>query len=216
MTEIKFCGLTRPDDAAMAGALGAAYAGVIFADGPRTLTPERASVVLTGLPAHVRRVGVFAKRPPREIAEVAAQVALDVVQLHGDPTAGDVAALRTLFHGEVWSVSRISGTVLPDRVVDLFEIADAVVLDAFVADRLGGNGVALAWTDIARAVNAARGSRRLVLAGGLRAETVAAAIGALRPSVVDVSSGVESAPGIKDHSRMRAFRDAVAAATEQG
>ena len=107
---------------------------------------------------------------------------------------------------------RLDGEQLPDDVGDLFASSDAVVLDAKVSGRLGGTGVALPWASLAARLESVRDDRRpakLVLAGGLRPENVSMAISLLRPDVVDVSSGVETAPGIKDHARMRAFRDAV-------
>lgn len=213
MVEIKFCGLTRPEDAAHAAALGASYAGVIFAGGPRRVSPDRASAILAGLPSSVRRVGVFAEQSAGEIAEIASTVALDAVQLHGDPSAARVEELRAVYDGHVWAVVRSADGALPPGVQELLDVTDAVVLDALVPGKLGGSGVALPWRAIATALGALRRGRRLVLAGGLRAENVGEAIACLAPEVVDVSSGVESTPGIKDHARMRAFRDAVHATT---
>ena len=108
---------------------------------------------------------------------------------------------------------RVAGTALPPSVDEAFAHADRVLLDAYVPGALGGTGTTIPWSDIAGQVRGIRDRRRkpLILAGGLRPENVATAIAALAPDVVDVSSGVESAPGIKDHARMRAFRDAVRA-----
>ncbi len=209
--DVKFCGLVRPVDAAYAAELGAAYAGVIFAGGPRTLSPEHAQTVLREIPAGVRKVGVFGAQTPANIIEIAEQLELDVLQVHGHPSTMDVAKIRRSFSGELWLVSRAAGATLPTEIVEQFDIADAVVLDAFVAGRLGGTGVALPWNAVALELRAARRGRRLVLAGGLRPENVAEAIAALSPDVVDVSSGVELSPGVKDHALMRAFYDAVAA-----
>jgi phosphoribosylanthranilate isomerase len=112
----------------------------------------------------------------------------------------------------VWAVQRIRGSDVPGRAVELFAVADAVVLDAHVLGELGGTGVALPWKDLRDRVHSLRAGRaRLVLAGGLRAENVAAAIDLLQPDVVDVSSGIEADVGVKDYGRMRAFRDAVQA-----
>ncbi|MGA9836570.1 MAG: phosphoribosylanthranilate isomerase, partial [Gemmatimonadaceae bacterium] len=138
---------------------------------------------------------------------------LQAVQLHGDPRAADVQAMRAAWHGEVWAVLRVAGAELPAHAAELFRAADAVLLDAKVDGALGGTGVALAWDEIAGAVAELRGrGARLVLAGGLRPENVASAVRALLPDVVDVSSGIESTVGIKDAGRMRAFRDAVRSA----
>ena len=207
MVDVKFCGLTRARDAAEAARLGARYVGVIFAGGPRLLTPERAAVVLRAVPPQVGRVGVFGAAAPGEVASVAAAAELDVVQLHGDPNRGLVDALRREFGGEVWAVARTEGATLPEGIDALFDVADAVVLDAKVPGSLGGTGVTLPWAAIAAPISRARrGSHaRLVLAGGLTPDNVAAAVSALSPDVVDVSSGVESSAGVKDHARMRAF-----------
>jgi len=214
-TDIKFCGMTRADDAREAVSLGAAYVGVIFAGGPRQVTIDRAAAVLGGLPRSVRRVGVFSHEHDEIIGDSARQLGLHVVQLHGDCDAHDVDALRRRFTGAVWAVLRIAGGRLPPRAAELFDSADAVLLDAKVPGKLGGTGVTLPWRDLPDQLSRFRssGSAKLVLAGGLRAENVTEAIRLLRPEIVDVSSGVETAPGIKDHARMRAFRDAVHAST---
>lgn len=208
---VKFCGLTRREDAREASRCGAAYLGVIFAGGPRLQTRDSALEVLGDRPLDVKRVGVFGAQPVEEIADIAAAVELDVVQLHADPRAQDVSRLRKRFTGEVWGVLRLAGPQLPEHACDLFRSADAVVLDAHVPGTLGGSGVALPWSALAGVLGELRRETRLVLAGGLHAGNVEAAIRALAPDVVDVSSGVERAPGIKDHTRLREFRDAVQA-----
>jgi phosphoribosylanthranilate isomerase len=214
VVEIKFCGLTRPEDAAHAAALGAAYVGVIFAGGPRALTVARATDVLRGLPAAVRRVGVFGDQSPDEIGGIAGQLELDVVQLHGRTTPDRVAAIRRGFRGSVWPVVRVtSDGALPAALRELIELGDGLLLDAFVPGMLGGSGVAIPWAAVSSELDGLRASKPIVLAGGLRPDNVGEAIAFLAPDVVDVSSGVESAPGIKDHGRMLAFRDAVALAS---
>lgn len=211
MAEIKFCGMTRPEDAQYAAALGARYVGVVFAESPRQLTDERARDVFAKVPFGVSRVGVFGDTKPEQIAARAEALGLDVVQLHGDPKPRTIARVRKRWHGQVWAVQRISDT-LPDSARDLFEAADGVVLDARVPGQLGGTGVELPWEDLRDRVNLFRPPRaKLVLAGGLTPENVARAINALTPEVVDVSSGVEVMVGVKDHARMLAFRDAVLA-----
>jgi phosphoribosylanthranilate isomerase len=208
---VKFCGLTRAADAAVAGELGARYAGVIFAGGPRLVAPAAAAELLDAAGAGVRRVGVFGAAPPEAVADHAAQARLDVVQLHADPDAAAVERVRERYAGRVWAVIRVSGTLVPARAADLFGTADAVVLDAYVPGALGGTGSALDWAALRAGIDAVRGGGTLVLAGGLTAGNVGAAIAALSPDVVDVSSGVEQSPGVKDHSRMRAFASAARA-----
>jgi phosphoribosylanthranilate isomerase len=208
--EIKFCGMTREEDVAAAVALGAEYVGVIFAGGPRTVPVARARELMSGVPRGVTRVGVFGRETHLGTpGDVARSVGLDVVQLHGDPDEATVDDVRRTFAGQVWAALRVQGTSLPARAAALFRVADAVVLDAYSAASLGGTGLALSWNELAAGVAAVRANGRLVLAGGLRAETVSVAVGVLQPDIVDVSSGVESAPGIKDHLKLKAFTDAV-------
>ena len=210
MVEIKFCGMTRPADARHAATLGARYVGVIFADSPRQLTDDAAREVFAAVPSSVERVGVFGSELPERVAERAARLSLDVVQLHADPDTRAIARVREHWSGKVWAVQRLRGSEVPRSAVDLFAVADAVVLDAHVLGQLGGSGVALPWKELRDRIHSLRAGRaRLVLAGGLRAENVATAVGILQPDVVDVSSGVEESVGVKDHDRMRAFRDAV-------
>lgn len=207
--EIKFCGMTREQDVDAAVALGARYIGVIFAGGPRAVTLERARQLLRRVPSGVGRVGVFGPVSEGWPGHAADELGLNVMQLHGDPDEAAVDLAREAFGGTVWAALRVSGDALPAWAADLFRAADAVVLDAYSPTGLGGTGRALPWEDLAVAVAAVRQSGRLVLAGGLRTDTVSRAVRALHPHVVDVSSGVESAPGIKDHAKLRAFRDAV-------
>ena len=211
--EVKFCGLTRPEDARVAVESGAAYLGVIFAGGPRLVDAERAREILSAAAdGEVRRVGVFGDQDDDEIARTADRAGLDVLQLHADPDAERVREVRARTGRTVWGVLRVAGSALPDGAADLFDAADAVVVDAKVAGALGGTGARVDWSGVRDGLAKVRGDRPLVLAGGLGPEVVAEAIAALAPRVVDVSSGVERAPGIKDHERMRAFVAAVHAA----
>ncbi len=212
--EIKFCGLTRAADAEYAASLGAAYVGVIFAESPRRVDPGAATAVLAGVRRRASTVGVFGPATVETIVAVASEVGLDVVQLHGDPTPSAVEGVRPKFGGAVWAVVRIADGALPDSAAELLTVADALVLDAKVAGQLGGTGQSFDWGAIAQTLDRRRARARLVLAGGLSPENVADAVRIITPDVVDVSSGVESAPGIKDHARMRAFRDAVRADQE--
>ncbi len=209
MTEVKICGLTRAIDAESADAAGAAYLGVIFAGGPRQRTPAEARATLLGRRA--RKVGVFGTQSPEEIADVASQVGLDVVQLHGASDPERVAAVRAATGLEVWAAIRTADGALPDDADDLADAADALLVDALVPGQLGGSGVAVPWGVLGESLDAMERGHRIVLAGGLTPENVEEAIGYVSPMVVDVSSGVESAPGIKDHARIRAFVAAVRA-----
>ena len=210
--DIKFCGLTRSIDAQAAAELGATYVGVIFAGGPRHRTIEQAAAVLAGLPARVKRVGVFGDQSQEEVAAVASTLGLDVVQLHGGRDPSLVDELRKRTSAEIWAVIRLSRGFLPENSKAIAAKADGVVLDAHVDGMLGGTGVALPWQELATQLAVLR-STRLILAGGLKPESVARAISLVAPDVVDVSSGVESEVGIKDRERMRAFRDAASQAS---
>jgi phosphoribosylanthranilate isomerase len=220
VTDYKFCGLTRAADTTVALEEGARYAGVIFAGGPRLVTEAQAREVFAPLRGtDVGRVGVFGAQEPAEVARIAHACRVDVVQLHGgsERTADDVRRMRSSFGGGIWVVARLKpGAEVPWSLADAGLAADALVLDAAVEGQLGGTGIALDWTTIASGVGRLRAQGvHVVLAGGLRAENVARAVRQARPDVVDVSSGVESAPGIKDHARMRAFAQAVHSATDE-
>lgn len=197
--------MTRPQDAALAAEIGASYLGVVFADGPRRVTPMQGRTILDAAGGTVKRVGVFGTNAPDEIARVSGEARLDVVQLHADPTIADVRAIRKKFHGEVWAAIRIVGAHIPPDSKMLFNTADAIVLDARSGQRLGGTGKALSWNDLAADLARDRGSSAVVLAGGLKPDNVASAVLTLAPDVVDVSSGVESSPGVKDPWLMREF-----------
>ncbi|MDF1501532.1 phosphoribosylanthranilate isomerase [Roseisolibacter sp. H3M3-2] len=216
---VKICGLVRAEDAAEAARLGADYLGAIFAGGPRQIVPAAARAILEAArdAASGPRplgVGVMGTQAPDAIARIADEAGLDVVQLHADPDAAAVEAVRRVYPGRVWAVLRIAGADVPPQAADLFAAADAVVLDAKVdGHQLGGTGVALAWGDVADALAPLRGRTPLVLAGGLRAENLGDAVRALLPDVVDVSSGVERSPGVKDPQRLAAFLAAARSAT---
>lgn len=213
MPEVKFCGLTRAEDAAQAVALGAGYAGVIFAGGPRMLDAERAAAVLA--PTHgsaTRRVGVVAGQTIDAMLALAIPLQLDVLQLSYGGSREHRVGLRAAFAGQIWAVAHVADAAAVDAAAAWFDDGiDAVVLDAAVAGRLGGTGVALDWQALAAAVARLRGRGRVVLAGGLRPENIGQALAAVTVDIVDVSSGVESKPGIKDPERMRAFATAVRA-----
>ncbi len=213
MVEVKFCGLTRAGDAAQAVALGAAYAGVIFAGGPRLVSPAQAREVLAPLAGtSLRRVGVFGAQSVSDMLRIADETALDVLQLSGGADDDTRVGLRARFGGAIWPVAHVRPGE-ERNVIDALPWydsgADAVVLDAAVAGQLGGTGVRLDWDMLAGEVRRLRARGPVVLAGGLRAENVAEAIRLTQPDVVDVSSGVESAPGHKDLERMRAFMAAL-------
>ncbi len=211
---MKFCGITRNEDAVVASELGATHLGVILAPSPRRVTPDRANDLFSAAPA-LKRVGVFRYSPVNEILEAAATASLDVIQMHGHFSPDDIMRLREGFDGELWSVVPIEATdsTAPEHVDASSDLVDAILLDTMAGGASGGTGIAFNWKAAAPMVRHLAERSVIVLAGGLVPENVAEAIRVLAPSIVDVSSGVESSPGIKDHTRMKAFAEAVASAS---
>jgi phosphoribosylanthranilate isomerase len=198
----KICGITRIEDAELAAGEGAAYIGLNFWPGSkRCVTPELAQVLAAAARAtapQVQLVGLFVDQSDGEIAGIAGALDLDIVQLHGDEPPSLCAALATRGF-RVWKAHAISGAADIDGL-NAWPV-DAHLLDAPSAGR-GGSGTTFDWAHAAAAVKA---GYRVVLAGGLTPENVAEAIAQVRPYAIDVASGVESAPGIKDPAKVRAF-----------
>jgi phosphoribosylanthranilate isomerase len=204
-TAIKFCGLTRVEDARLAAELGASFVGAVFAGGPRVVTADHAHALFRDVRGP-RRVGVFGDQRVEDIARTAAAAGLDVVQLHADPGPELVTAVQGATGLETWAAMRIANKLEEADLDALISCADAIVFDSRVAGALGGSGRAFDWEVITNLLDQhRRDGARFVLAGGLTPALVPRAIAALRPDVLDVSSGVESAPGVKDHELMRAF-----------
>lgn len=203
---VKICGITRPEDALVAEAAGADAVGMVFAPSSRRrVSLAAAEEICSALGPLIARVGVFVDADRDEVVGLARRLRLSAVQLHGRETP-EYARRLAREVGVVRAVAYSPGLV-PD---DLAEYgAAAVLLDAQVP----GSGRAFAWSEAAPAW---RGWPRLVLAGGLTPATVGAAIVALRPYAVDVASGVEESPGIKDAAAVRAFVAAAHAASTAG
>jgi phosphoribosylanthranilate isomerase len=200
---MKFCGITRLEDAVAAAECGATAIGFIFVPAsPRAITADAARAISRRLPPFLQRVGVFVDRPAAEVRGVAEHVGLDVVQLHGRETVADAVG--------IWP--RIL-KALP-RDADPLAQAEAwpedvtLLVDAVTGDAPGGTGQLADWPSAAALAR----RRRIVLAGGLTADNVGEAIAIVRPYAVDVSSGIETRPGEKSVARMRAFARAVDAA----
>ncbi|MDQ6611677.1 MAG: phosphoribosylanthranilate isomerase [Gemmatimonadota bacterium] len=206
---VKICGLTRHSDAALAEALGADFIGVIMAGGPRHLSEKAAAHVLGPRRHSVRRTVVFGDQSLSEIERIALSLDLDAVQLHGQHvSAGAIDWLRKRLNCAVWPVLRVEGTTLPENSHAIGAAAGTLLLDAKVVGQLGGTGVALDWNGLSDAVQSLRNELpklQIILAGGLNASNVSVAAQLLSPDVVDVSSGVESTPGVKDADSLEAF-----------
>ncbi|MDP3718445.1 MAG: phosphoribosylanthranilate isomerase [Acidobacteriota bacterium] len=195
MTAVKICGLTRREDAEAAVAFGANAVGfVLWPASPRHANLEAVATIVDGLPPFITPVGVFVNPSADDIAQ-AAQAGLRLAQVHGALPPGRLAlpVLR--------AVHLAASTDGIEPAVD----DETVLLDAHDPVRHGGTGQTVDWTR-ARAIAA---KRRIVLAGGLTAENVSDAIKTVEPYAVDVASGVETEPGIKDLLKLRAFIDAV-------
>lgn len=192
---IKVDGVTRPQDAAAAADAGFSAVGMIFAPSPRRVTMQEASAIRSAIPEGVASFGVFDDSAPREVGEIAKELDLDGVQFPAPLVAG-----RFLPNGVL-----VFRTVRIRNAEDLIELerleCDAVHLDAYVEGQLGGTGVQAPW-DV---IEANRPNVPFVLSGGLRTSNVAEAVRRLRPYGLDVSSGVEHEPGIKDTEAMQAF-----------
>ena len=214
MTRIKFCGLTRVVDAAHAARLGASHVGVILASGPRKVTPALAGEIFSSAPG-LRHVGVFRHAPVADILRDSELAGVDVIQLHARFGTADLAHLRESFDGELWTVAPVDTDrpELPEDLGQLVDMVDALLLDTSVRGESGGTGVPFDWPRVEPLVRDIAARTTIVLAGGLDPENVRSAIAALSPDIVDVSSGVESAPGIKDPILMQAFAEAVRSAS---
>jgi phosphoribosylanthranilate isomerase len=202
----KVCGLTRPEDAATAAEAGASYLGVVFAGGPRQVTPAQAAEV-TAAANGVPVFGVYGTQSVEDILRISRVAGLSGAQLHGPYPRAAAARLRT--EGlEVWRVVRIATPDGLDALADAVRDADAVLVEPHVPHALGGAGVSLDLA-VAREARARLAGATMVLAGGLTPESVAEALGLVRPEVVDVSSGVEHLPGIKDPEKIARFLEAL-------
>ncbi len=199
--KIKICGLTRKEDVLALNGLGIDFAGFIFVSGtPRCLDLEQAVKLTQLVPAGVKRVGVFFDERPAAVKTIAAAAGLDVLQFHGSESPGYCGQFGLPYFKTVRVLDRIE----LDRLTAYRP--EAFLLDTFAAGQAGGTGRTFDWS-LAR--KAAGEGMKFLLAGGLNPENVGQAIREAAPWGVDVSSGVESAPGIKDPGKLQAFVQAV-------
>jgi phosphoribosylanthranilate isomerase len=216
---VKICGITRAQDAELAAGLGASALGFVFwPNSPRYVRAEVAKAIVATVPASVLKVGVFVDQPVDEVARIMDEVGLDVAQLHGHESPEYCRQLKVRLkadttEGEVPVVSAFRRTVIKaigmtdngSTQIDDFDADVVLLVDAHDPARLGGTGKTVNW-DSAREIAA---SRRTILAGGLNAANIKLAVRSVRPYGVDVSSGVESSPGVKDPNRLRTFFEAL-------
>jgi phosphoribosylanthranilate isomerase len=192
---IKICGITRLSDALHAVEHGAGALGFVFwPQSPRYIAPERAAEIIVSLPPDVDAVGVFVNESVDGIRAIVAKTGISAVQLHGDETPDYAASLG-------WPVLKAINVEEAEKAADRWPAGTTFLMDAADPVRRGGTGIPVDWQ---QAAAAARG-RRVVLAGGLTPDNVAAAIETVRPFGVDVSSGVEDAPGVKNQDKVARF-----------
>jgi phosphoribosylanthranilate isomerase len=203
--DVKICGITRVEDAALAVELGARAIGLLFwPTSPRRVDRRLAKEIVAAVPANVCTVGVFVNQTDEAI-EIAQDVGLNAIQLHGDETP-DSYGEQARSHTRT-GVSVIKAVAVRDKsaLPAALAVPDSahVLLDAHDAVKRGGTGRTIDWS--LAAIIAAQ--RPVILSGGLNASNVLDAIAAVKPGAIDVSSGVESAPGLKDPDKLRALFD---------
>lgn len=202
---VKICGLTDPASVAAAVAAGARFTGfVFFPKSPRNIAPVDAAGLATAVPLGIGRVGLFVNPDDALLQDVLRHVPLDFIQLHGRESAERVAEVKSLTGLPVIKAVGVATTDDLDQLWDYGFAADMLLVDAKPAPDAtlpGGNGLAFDW----RLLVGRRWLKPWMLAGGLTPENVAEAVRLTKAPAVDVSSGVESAPGVKDHDKIRAF-----------
>lgn len=196
-TKVKICGITNPADAQAAVEAGADVLGFIFYEkSPRYVPLVNAAAISRPLAPFIMRVGVFVNAPEEFVLSAIRECGLTLLQFHGDESPEFCGRFGIM----TMKAFRVHGLETLDQIPKY--ATDAYLLDAYSSTTLGGTGEKFNW-DLA--VEAQRFGKPIFLAGGLTAENVAGAIRKVRPFGVDVSSGVESAPGIKDHAKIKAF-----------
>ncbi len=194
---MKICGITRVEDSLAAARQGADAIGLVFyAPSPRCVDTATAAQIVASLPPFVTAVGLFVNASAAEISQVLSTVKLQVLQFHGDESAADCGRYALPY---IKAVSVKHDTNLLQYALDYAD-AQALLLDTHVEGQRGGTGQTFDWSRVPAAL-----SLPVVLAGGLNADNVAAAIRQVKPYAVDVSGGVEASKGIKDAAKIAAF-----------
>jgi phosphoribosylanthranilate isomerase len=205
-TWIKICGTTCIEDALSSIEAGADALGFIFAPSERRVTPEQAQEIISQLPVKIEKIGVFMGSTPEEIADIAGQVALTGLQLHGEESPAEVNSCLT--PGRRTALRKIKTILVKDGFENKFDtVAAPGLVDAWLLDSGTGSGKTFDWQTVKAKVGGRR--ERLIIAGGLTPENVGDAIRTFRPWGVDVVTGVEREPGRKDPEKLKAFVAAV-------
>jgi len=197
--KIKICGLTRVEDVKAVVAAGVNAIGFVFTDSPRRISAQQAVQLSRYIPDGVLRVGLFLNQPRTEIEEVLNAVALDVLQFHGSESEQDCNAFGIPYLKAVAMTDEQSAK----QAERDYPTAMGLLLDSHTVDKPGGSGHVFDWT-MSQPLN-----QQVWLAGGLNADNVEQAIRTVKPYAVDVSSGVEASPGMKDPAKIDAFVMAV-------
>lgn len=209
---VKICANTTSSDARAAADAGADAVGFVFAPSRRQVNASQVREIANGLPPSLERVGVFAGIAAEEIAEAARFARLTAVQLHGGYRAETSQRLRELLGADFVLIETASWD-LEDQARSAQDVTRALgtiahgraLIDARVGGNSGGLGIAFDWAEAGTVVAHAPAELHVILAGGLRPETVAEAVRLVQPWGVDVASGVELKPGVKDSRRVREF-----------
>ncbi len=202
--KVKICGITTVVDALSAADAGADAIGFIFWNkSPRYVEPQDAAAIIAELPPFLKTVGVFVDEDPEVIASVVEATGIDCVQLHGNESPEDTEKVKRMVTAPVIKAVRMRGEDDLSRL-SAYRVS-AILLDAFREGVPGGTGKVFDWNLAVRAKSAGR----IILSGGLTPENVAGAIRKVTPYAVDVSTGVESAPGKKDANKIKDFMEEV-------
>jgi len=203
---VKICGLTRKEDLAVAVAAGADAVGFIVGvpSSPRNLTLERAKMLLSHVPIFVDSVVVTAPQSIEEIAEISETLNPSAIQIHGKKNFVASEIRERLRHTRLIKTVYVKADSLSDVSLRDSKSFDAILLDSFTKDQYGGTGKVHNWS-LSRQIKEAVAAVPVILAGGLKPENVKEAILTVKPYAVDVASGVELEPGIKDYGKVRAF-----------
>jgi phosphoribosylanthranilate isomerase len=203
MVRVKICGITSTADARLCAELGAHAVGLNFyPQSPRAISPFAAQEIISELPPFISTVGIFVNWAPEAVIALSLALRLSYAQLHGEETPQVVAAVAKKI--PVIKSFRL-GQGSPPPAFSKYAAASAFLLDAASSGEFGGTGQTTDWALASRAAT----SHRIILAGGLTPDNVAAAVASVHPYAVDVASGVESRPGKKDPAKLRAFFSAL-------
>jgi phosphoribosylanthranilate isomerase len=202
----KICGLTREEDLAVAVAAGADAVGFLVGvpSSPRNLTLERAETLLGQVPVFVDSVVVTAPKSIEWLIEVCERLKPSAIQIHGKEQLDSSKIRERIKHSRLIKTVYVTEDALNEEVIDDLKTFDAILLDSFSKGQYGGTGKTHDWT-LSKQIKEAVAPVPVVLAGGLKPENVKEAILAVEPYAVDVASGVEASPGVKDHGKVRVF-----------